>query len=96
VLAVLREFGAPLAGLRAEVDGLQAKAALVCPRCGAANPEFDRRCLGCDQAIGKDVRPQNVTPEVHRGFGFPGAADLGNRFQFKQDFEEGFWGAREL
>ena len=28
-------------------------------------------------------------PEVYRGFGFPGADDLGNMFQFKRDFEEG-------
>jgi hypothetical protein len=37
-----------------------------------------------------------VTPEVYRGFGFPGAEDLGNMFQFKQEFEDYFCGARDL
>jgi hypothetical protein len=37
-----------------------------------------------------------VSPEVFRGFGFPGAEDLGNMFQFKRDFEEVFCGARNL
>lgn len=30
----------------------------------------------------------NVTPETFRSFGFPGADDLGNMFQFYRDFEE--------
>lgn len=30
----------------------------------------------------------NVTPETYRGFGFPGADDLGNMFQFYRDFEK--------
>jgi hypothetical protein len=33
---------------------------------------------------------------VYRGFGFPGAEDLGNMFQFKRDFEQYFCGARNL
>jgi hypothetical protein len=35
-----------------------------------------------------------VPPEAYRGFGFPGAEDLGNMFQFKRDFEDYFCGAR--
>jgi hypothetical protein len=31
---------------------------------------------------------------VYRSFGFPGADDLGNMFQFKRDFEEYFSGIR--
>jgi uncharacterized protein YbjT (DUF2867 family) len=31
-----------------------------------------------------------------QAFGFPGADDLGNMFQFKQEFEEAFVGARDL
>jgi hypothetical protein len=42
------------------------------------------------------VRYNAVPPEVYRGFGFPGAEDLGNMFQFKRDFEEYFCGARNL
>ena len=37
-----------------------------------------------------------VPPEVYRSFGFPGAEDLGNMFQFKHDFNEYFCGARNL
>jgi hypothetical protein len=32
---------------------------------------------------------------VYRGFGFPGAEDLANMFQFKRDFQEVFCGARD-
>jgi hypothetical protein len=37
-----------------------------------------------------------VAPEVYRGFGFPGADDLGNMFQFKRDFNDAFCAARSL
>jgi uncharacterized protein YbjT (DUF2867 family) len=45
-------------------------------------------------ALGKEVRYNSVSPEAYRGFGFPGAEDMGNMFQFKRDFEEYFCGAR--
>lgn len=48
------------------------------------------------QALGQTVRYNAVTPEAYRGFGFPGAEDLGNMFQFKRDFEEDFCAARDL
>lgn len=46
------------------------------------------------KALGQTVKHNAVTPEVYRGFGFPGADDLGNMFQIKQDFNELFCGAR--
>ncbi|MGA6827528.1 NmrA/HSCARG family protein [Nitrospira sp. NS4] len=46
------------------------------------------------KALGQPVRYNEVTPEVYRGFGFPGADDLGNMFQFKRDFNDLFCGAR--
>jgi len=46
------------------------------------------------KAFGQPVRYNEVTPEVYRGFGFPGADDLGNMFQFKRDFNDLFCGAR--
>jgi uncharacterized protein YbjT (DUF2867 family) len=46
-------------------------------------------------ALGREVRYNDVPPEVYRNFGFPGADDLGNMFQFKRDFQEVFCGARE-
>jgi len=48
------------------------------------------------KALGQEVRYNDVPPEVYRGFGFPGADDLGNMFQFKRDFEHVFCGARNL
>ena len=48
------------------------------------------------KALGKEVGYNDVPPEVYRGFGFPGAEDLGNMFQFKRDFEQSFCGARNL
>jgi uncharacterized protein YbjT (DUF2867 family) len=48
------------------------------------------------KALGQEVVHDAVTPEAYRGFGFPGADDLGNMFQFKADFEKDFCGARDL
>ena len=51
---------------------------------------------GLSEALGQEVRYNAVSPEVYRGFGYPGAEDLGNMFQFKRDFESAFCGARSL
>jgi uncharacterized protein YbjT (DUF2867 family) len=48
------------------------------------------------RALGQEVRYNDVPPDVYRGFGFPGAEDLGNMFQFYCDFEEYFCGARNI
>jgi uncharacterized protein YbjT (DUF2867 family) len=40
------------------------------------------------KAMGQEVFYNNVTPEAYRAFGFPGADDLGNMFQFYRDFED--------
>jgi uncharacterized protein YbjT (DUF2867 family) len=46
--------------------------------------------------LGQDVVYNYVPPEVYRTFGFPGADDLGNMFQYKRDFETEFCAARDL
>ncbi|MCG6924817.1 MAG: NmrA/HSCARG family protein [Acidobacteria bacterium] len=48
------------------------------------------------RALGQEIRYNDVPPEVYRGFGFPGAEDLGNMFQFKRDFQDVFCGARPV
>jgi len=48
------------------------------------------------KVLGKEVRYNAVTPDVYRGFGFPGADDMGNMFQFKRDYEAEYRGARPL
>ena len=40
------------------------------------------------KALGQEILFNNVSPETFRGFGFPGADDLGNMFQFYRDFEQ--------
>ena len=46
------------------------------------------------EVLGKEVRYNSVPHGVYRGFGFPGAEDLGNMFQFKCDFEDYYCGVR--
>jgi uncharacterized protein YbjT (DUF2867 family) len=48
------------------------------------------------KAVGQTVRYNDVPADVYRGFGFPGADDLGNMFQFKRDFNDVYCGERNL
>ena len=48
------------------------------------------------KAFGEDVVYSPVTPEVFRGFGFPGADDMGNMYQFKAEFEEDYCNSRSI
>jgi uncharacterized protein YbjT (DUF2867 family) len=48
------------------------------------------------RSLRQPVSYNPVPPEVYRSFGFPGADDLGNMFQYKRDFESDFCGARDL
>lgn len=56
----------------------------------------DQMATAMSNALGSKVIYNSVEPETYRGFGFPGADDLGNMFQFKRDFESYFVGARSL
>jgi uncharacterized protein YbjT (DUF2867 family) len=40
------------------------------------------------KALGEAVSYNEITPAQYRGFGFPGADDLGNMFQFYRDFDD--------
>jgi uncharacterized protein YbjT (DUF2867 family) len=46
------------------------------------------------KALGQEIRYNAVPPVAYRKFGFPGADDLGNMFQFKRDFNDYYCGAR--
>src|SRR5205807_8357452 len=48
------------------------------------------------EAFGEEVGYNYVPPEVFRTFGFPGAEDLGNMFQFFRDFSDDLCAARSL
>jgi uncharacterized protein YbjT (DUF2867 family) len=47
------------------------------------------------QAIGRPVHFFDVPFDMYRGFGFPGAEDLGNMFQFQQILGDEFQGYRD-
>jgi uncharacterized protein YbjT (DUF2867 family) len=51
---------------------------------------------GFSNLLGEEVRYNAVEPSVYRGFGFPGADDLGNMFQFYRDFESDFRKPRDV
>jgi len=71
---------------------------LICRSVGIAGEHLtgDQMAASFTKALGREVRYNPVTPEAYRNFGFPGAEDLGNMFQFKRDFEDDFCGARSL
>ena len=47
-------------------------------------------------ALGERVQYNAVSPVTFRGFGFPGADEMGNMWQFKRDFEAAYCARREL
>ncbi len=51
---------------------------------------------GLAGALGEPVAYNCVTPAAYRDFGFPGADELANMFQFKVEYEEMFCAARDL
>jgi uncharacterized protein YbjT (DUF2867 family) len=60
------------------------------------HPTGAEMAAGLSKALGQEVRYNAVEPSVYRSFGFPGADDLGNMFQFKRDFNDMFCAARSL
>jgi hypothetical protein len=46
--------------------------------------------------LGEPVAYRPLTAEQFRGFGFPGAVELGNMFQYYADFPESYNGRRDL
>ena len=47
------------------------------------------------RVLGQKVVYNDVPPEVYRGFGFPGADEMGNMFQFYAEDEQAFRAARD-
>jgi uncharacterized protein YbjT (DUF2867 family) len=71
-------------------------AELIGKRVGIAGEHLtgSEMAAAMSRALGQPVRYHDVPPEVFRGFGFPGADDLGNMFQFKRDFEREYCASR--
>jgi uncharacterized protein YbjT (DUF2867 family) len=98
-LAITMPLGAAkLPGIAAEDIGrcaygiFRKGADLVGKRIGIAGEHLSgsEMAAGMSRALGEEVQYRDVPPEVFRAFGFPGADDLGNMFQFKRDFERAF------
>jgi uncharacterized protein YbjT (DUF2867 family) len=56
----------------------------------------DQWAASLSKALGQPVKYNAVPFDVYRKFGFPGADDLGNMFQYKHDFNEEFTAARSI
>jgi uncharacterized protein YbjT (DUF2867 family) len=63
---------------------------LVGKRIGVAGDQLTcaEMAEAMSKALGEEVLYHEITPEQYRSFGFPGADDLGNMFQFYRDFDE--------
>jgi len=78
--------------------GVSLRPALIGSTVGAAAAHLTgaQMAAGLSKAIGEEVRFNDVPADVYRSFGFPGADDLGNMFQFKRDFNDAYCGHRNL
>jgi uncharacterized protein YbjT (DUF2867 family) len=60
------------------------------------HPTGNEMAAAFSDIAGETVGYNAVDPAVYRTFGFPGADDLGNMFQYKRDFETEFCAARDV
>jgi len=95
---------APLSGIAAEDIGKCAYGIFkqgkqwIGQRVGIAGDHVTGRQMALDmsKALGQNVGYFAVDFNTYRGFGFPGADDLGNMFQYYVEFAKEFAGARSL
>jgi uncharacterized protein YbjT (DUF2867 family) len=59
-------------------------------------PTCEEMARVLSSVLGEEVRYQAIEPAVYRSFGFPGADDLGNMFQYYRDMSDKFCAARDL
>lgn len=73
-------------------------AELAGKRVGIAGGHLTGAEMAAQMSAAFKVEISYVSPsfEAYRGFGFPGADDLGNMYQFKHDFNDYYCGARSL
>jgi uncharacterized protein YbjT (DUF2867 family) len=60
------------------------------------HPTGAQMAASLSRALGREVVYNAVSFDAFRAFGFPGADDLGNMFQYKHDFNDEFCAARNL
>lgn len=78
--------------------GIFKRPELIGKRVGIAGEHVSgaEMAAGFSKVLGEEVRYNAVDPAAYRGFGFPGAEDLGNMFQFYRDFESDFRKPRDV
>lgn len=94
----------PLPGIAADDIGKAAYAIFKAGReyigktVGIAGEHLTGRQMAASlsKALDREVRYNPVPPAVYRGFGFPGADDMGNMFQFFADFDKDFGKPRDI
>lgn len=95
---------APMAGIASEDIGrcaygiFQQGGDLIGARVGIAGDHLTgaEMAAAMTRALGQPVHYNAVTPAAYRSFGFPGAEDLGNMFQFYRDFADDFLASRNI
>ena len=104
-LAITLPLGSrKLAGIAAEDIGKTAYAifddgdVLIGKTVGIAGGHLtgEQMAKSLSKALGQTVLYNAVSPATYRGFGFPGADDLGNMFQFNSEFEQDCCDARNI
>jgi uncharacterized protein YbjT (DUF2867 family) len=96
--------GRKLAGIAAEDIGKTAYAIfedgeeMIGKTVGIAGGHLtgEQMAKSLSKALGQTVTYNAVSPAVYRAFGFPGADDLGNMFQFNSEFEQDCCDARNI
>ena len=96
--------GRKLAGIAAEDIGKTAYAIfddgdeMIGKTVGIAGGHLtgEQMAKSLSKALGQPVSYNAVSPETYRAFGFPGADDLANMFQFNSDFEQDCCDARNI
>ena len=90
--------GIAAADIGAIAYGIFKRPDLVGKVVGAAGEHLNGAAMAAamSTALGKAVTYVPVPPAVYRGFGFPGADDLGNMFQYYADTEPAFVAVRDV
>jgi len=86
----------PMAGIAGEDIGkcaygiLKKGSSMIGETIGVAGEQLtgNQMATALGKALGKEVKYNKVSPATYRSFGFPGADDLGNMFQFYDEFAE--------
>ena len=97
-------MGAKLAGMAAEdigkcAYGIFKRGAPATRQCvGVAGEHLSgtQMAQALGRALGEDVIFNDVPPQVYRGFGFPGAQELGNMFQIEAEHADDMLGVRNI